>query len=678
MKICPACSREYPSESTHCLDDGVALVILRAEGLGRPEELIGQIVDGRYRVEKIIGRGGMGVVYACRHVVVNKPAAMKVLRIGDERAEGVLQRFIREAQTANVVRSRHIVEMTDFGQLPNGYCYVVMELLEGMSLTLAMRERRLSMPELLHVFTQMAESLDLVHAQGIVHRDLKPDNVFLVNEANDPLFVKLLDFGIAKAMHAQASGLTETGVILGTPYYMSPEQARGENVDHRTDIYALGVMMYRAFTGKLPFVAESMLGVLTRHLTEAPAPPSHITPIDGRIEHLILRCLEKDPSARFQTGGELGAALRAIAGGRPSAGGTQVFSHPGAPRPSYQGAYPAPMGSLPPGVSTPVPVQALDFQGPSGAYPAASPLTGGYAPVAPAPAQASYPPGSYPPGVMSPAAGLTSGIQAPLTGGVTTASGVAPPSGLTTSGGVAPPSGLTSGMPAVPAHAGYGSPRASAPPGAQANVTSGLHPAPTHSGYPSPQASYPPGAAASVTSGLYSTSALGSGLHASPGSSMPMPSSPETSGQPPAPELTQRGLATSNTGRVAVPQARNNALLFGLPLAVLAAGVMIAVAILVSRSENTPAKAAAASGSSEVAPGAPPAPPTPSPAAPPSSAAGASPSADPSAAVASPNPTETAARTSRAPVYTKPVSPSKPPEPTKPRGKRPEIRSPFE
>jgi len=234
-------------------------------------------------------------------------------------------------------------------------------------------------------------------------------------------------------------------------------------------------------------------------------------------------------------------------------------------------------------------------------------------------------------------------------------------------------------MPAVPAHAGYGNPHASVPPGAQATVTSGLHPAPTHSGYPSPQASYPPGAAASVTSGLYSTAALGSGLHASPGASMPpaMPSSPETSGQQPAPELTQRGLATSNTGRVAIPQARNNALIFGLPLAVLAAGVMIAVAILVSRSEKTPDQAAAASGSSEVAPGAPPAPPVPSPAAPPSSAAVASPSADPSAAPTSPSPTETAAKTTRAPVYTKPVS--KPSEPTtKPRGKRPEIRSPFE
>gem|GEM_PF-1963551 len=641
MKICPACSREYPSESTHCLDDGVALVILRAEGQGRPEELLGQIVDGRYRVEKIIGRGGMGVVYACRHVVVNKPAAMKVLRIGDERAEGVLQRFIREAQTANVVRSRHIVEMTDFGQLPNGYCYVVMELLEGMSLTQAMRANRLSRPDYLHVFTQMSEALDLVHAQGIVHRDLKPDNVFIVNEANDPLFVKLLDFGIAKAMHAQASGLTETGVILGTPYYMSPEQARGDNVDHRTDLYALGVMMYRAFTGKLPFVAESMLGVLTRHLTEVPQPPSHITQIDGRTEHVILRCLEKDPNARFQTAGEVAAALKAIATGRQSAGGTQLLPQPGGPRASYQGNYPAPGASYPPGVSTPIPVQALDFQAQSGAYGAvASPPTGGYSPITPGPPHASYPPGS-----MAPAA-ATSGYYPP------------------------PASGVTSGMHAAPG--AYGNPSGSLPPGAMANVTSGLHSAPTHAGYPS----VPPGTMGNVPSGHHPAVALGSGLHASPAGSVPpaTPSAPEISGQ--HLELaTQRGLATSSTGRIALPPKRNNALVVGLPLAVLAAGVMIAVAILVSRGPSKEASPpAAAAGPSESPVQAQPAPAIPTPAAVASSAAPVAegaPSAEPSAVEAKPTP--------RAPVYSRPAAPAKTSEtPSKPAGKRPEIRSPFE
>jgi tRNA A-37 threonylcarbamoyl transferase component Bud32 len=666
VKICPACSREYPSESTHCQDDGVALVVLRAENQGRPEELIGQVVDGRYRVEKIIGRGGMGVVYAVRHVVVGKPAAMKVLRIGDERAEGVLQRFIREAQTAAVVRSRHIVEMTDFGQLPNGFCYVVMELLQGMSLTQAMRENRLSRPDLLHVFGQMAESLDLVHAQGIVHRDLKPDNVFLVNESGDPLFVKLLDFGIAKAMHAQASGLTETGVILGTPYYMSPEQARGENVDHRTDIYALGVMMYRAFTGKLPFVAESMLGVLTRHLTEVPAPPSHITQIDGTTEHVILRCLEKDPNARFQTGGELAAALKAIASGRTSGSGrTQLMAaQPGGPRASYQGNYPAPSASFPPGVATPIPVQALDFQAPSGAYGAVgAPPTGGYAP-APTGGYAPAPTGSYAPGQVTPVPAQAS----------------YPPA--MSSGLQAPPAGPMTGGHYAPTQAGYGNAHASVPPGAPANVTGG-HYAPAQAGYGSPHGSIPPGM--SVPSGIYSSPALGSGIHMPPspaGSAPPgTPSAPELSGQQAVPELaTQRGLATSSTGRIALPQKRSNALVVGLPLAVLAAGVMIAVAILVSRGDRAPEASAAAVGSSQVASSAQPAAAIPTPAAAPSSAAPVAegaPSADASATPQAPG-TEVA-KTPRAPVYSKPAAPAKPSETTsKPAGKRPEIRSPFE
>lgn len=312
MKICPACSREYGDEHESCLDDGVVLVRLDTGTNSRAQDLIGKIVDGRYRVERIIGRGGMGTVYACSHVVVGKLFAMKVLRPGIERSEEILQRFIREAQAANAVKSRHICEMTDFGQLANGAFYVVMELLEGHSLTRALREKRLDRRELKHVFIQIAETLFRAHEANIIHRDLKPDNVMLVDDEGDPNFVKMVDFGIAKITHAQASNLTETGVILGTPYYMSPEQARGDQLDHRSDIYALGVMMYRAFTGRLPFVADTAMGVLTRHLTEKPELPSKITEIDPQLEHLILRCLEKKPIDRFQTMMQVAHALRSI------------------------------------------------------------------------------------------------------------------------------------------------------------------------------------------------------------------------------------------------------------------------------------------------------------------------------------------------------------------------------
>ncbi len=312
VKVCPVCQREYPAGAVNCTEDGVPLVAMVTDVHGRSEELVGQIVEGRYKIERIIGKGGMGTVYACRHVVVGKLAAMKVLRAGVERADGVLQRFVREAQTANLLRSRHIVEVSDFGQLPNGAFFVVMELLEGQDLARAMRAG-LTRRELVHVFTQIAETLQLAHERGIVHRDLKPDNVFLVNEAGDPLFVKLLDFGIAKILHGDGnSGLTETGVILGTPYYMSPEQARAEAIDHRSDIYALGVMMYRAFTGRLPFMADSTMGVLTRHLTEAPELPSRVTAVDQVTERMILRCLAKKPQYRFQSMREVAEALRVV------------------------------------------------------------------------------------------------------------------------------------------------------------------------------------------------------------------------------------------------------------------------------------------------------------------------------------------------------------------------------
>jgi len=314
VRICPACSREYPDERTHCQDDGIKLVVLDKAAAMRAEQLINQLVDGRYRVESVVGHGGMGTIYRCRHVVVGKQFAMKVLRPPRSgHNEGVLARFSRESQTANALRSRHIIDTTDFGQLPDGPFYVVMELLEGVDLARAMREQRLTPAAMLHVFIQIADTLEQVHAHGIVHRDLKPDNVFLVTENGDPLFVKLLDFGIAKVLHGDSSELTEEGMILGTPHYMAPEQARSQGVDHRADIYSLGIMMYRAFTGRLPFTAESTIGVITRHATDMPEPPSQFAQLDPMLDALILRCMAKRPEDRPQRMAEVSRDLRAIA-----------------------------------------------------------------------------------------------------------------------------------------------------------------------------------------------------------------------------------------------------------------------------------------------------------------------------------------------------------------------------
>jgi serine/threonine-protein kinase len=310
VKFCPVCSSEFAAGAIHCPDDGVTLVAVRASAKSNPEALIGTLVDGRYRVERILGKGGMGTVYACRHVVVGKTVAMKVLSPSADETEELVQRFLREAKMAGLLKSRHIVEINDFGQLPNGLFFVVMELLEGQDLACALRAGHLARAELIHVFIQVAETLALAHDRGIVHRDLKPDNVFLVPDGSDPLFVKILDFGIAKLLHDNPVDLTETGVILGTPYYMSPEQARGDAVDHRTDIYALGVMMYRAFAGRLPFIGDSKLGVLTRHLMELPQPPSQVADVDPTTERLILCCLEKEREHRPPSMRDLAAELR--------------------------------------------------------------------------------------------------------------------------------------------------------------------------------------------------------------------------------------------------------------------------------------------------------------------------------------------------------------------------------
>ncbi len=313
VRICPACSREYPDERAHCQEDGIRLVSLDKTAVLRAEQLVGQLVEGRYRVERVLGHGGMGTVYACRHAVVGKALAMKVLRPPrGGNSDGVLQRFIREAQTANALKSRHIIETTDFGQLPDGPFFVVMELLEGFDLAHAMRDNRLNASQLLHVFVQIADTLEIVHAHGIVHRDLKPDNVFLVQENGDPLFVKLLDFGIAKVLNSGSSHLTEEGMVLGTPHYMAPEQARSDTIDSRADIYAFGVMMYRAFSGRLPFVADSAIGVMTRHAMDEPEPPSQFMAIDKVLEGLILRCMQKRPDQRPQRMAEVAQELRML------------------------------------------------------------------------------------------------------------------------------------------------------------------------------------------------------------------------------------------------------------------------------------------------------------------------------------------------------------------------------
>lgn len=310
MRFCPTCGLRVDSGIGFCPEDGTATEPLPEESTVDP--LLGRVVDGRYRIEEQIGEGGMGVVYMAIHTVLNKKLALKVLRGDMSKNTETVQRFIQEAQAASAIGHQNIIDISDFGRLPDGSAYFVMEHLEGQALTdLIARGGSVPMQDAIGILIQMASALGAAHTRGIVHRDLKPDNVFLIRRGETECFVKVLDFGIAKVGGA-GSKLTKTGMVFGTPQYMSPEQAAGQSVDARTDIYALGVIMYEMFTGRVPFDADTFMGILSKHMFEPPAPPSESNPLLGALEDVILKALAKKPEQRYSSTEELLADLRSF------------------------------------------------------------------------------------------------------------------------------------------------------------------------------------------------------------------------------------------------------------------------------------------------------------------------------------------------------------------------------
>jgi serine/threonine protein kinase len=292
----------------------------------------GKHIAERYRLKRLLGQGGMGSVWAAHDEKLRRDVAIKLVteRISD--SEQALGRFEREAMSVARLRSPYITQIYDYG-IEDGSPYIIMDLLEGEDLKeLLAREQRLSMDQTAQVVVQVAKALHAAHATGIVHRDLKPANVFVATEHGEQV-CKVVDFGVAKALNdlADDSDTTAEGVLLGTPRYMSPEQAHGaKQVDHRTDLWSLGVIAYLCLTGRLPFVAVGTGHVLVKICTEEPPPPSEINDaLPPEVDAFMLQALAKDPEERFQSAREMGTAFAELA--------DQSLSAFGASSPSWEG-----------------------------------------------------------------------------------------------------------------------------------------------------------------------------------------------------------------------------------------------------------------------------------------------------------------------------------------------------
>ncbi len=283
------------------------------------DELIGKTVAGKYRVESMLGEGGMGKVYKANQLALDKHVVLKVLRqalLSDERT---VARFQREAKAASRLNHPNSISVLDFGQAEDGAMYIAMEYVHGKDLHgILSKEWPLPEARVVRIMSQVLSALSDAHSAGVIHRDLKPENIMVEQRRGEADFVKVLDFGIAKIVdgtNEDGPALTRAGFVCGTPEYMSPEQARGAQLDHRSDLYAVGVILYQLMAGMLPFDSDSAVGFATKHLTEVPQPPSKRRPdakISAAMERLILRAMAKNPDERPATAEQFRAELLAI------------------------------------------------------------------------------------------------------------------------------------------------------------------------------------------------------------------------------------------------------------------------------------------------------------------------------------------------------------------------------
>ncbi len=287
---------------------------------------VGTVLDGKYELTSLLGEGGMGAVFEATHTLIGRQLAVKFLHPQFATSDEVIERFHREAQAAARIGHENIIDVTDMGMAEDGAPYIVMEFLEGTDVRGLIEESgALPVKRAAHIMVQALSALQAAHEAGIIHRDLKPDNIFLTQKRTNPDYVKLLDFGISKfrALETdEVKGLTQTGTVLGTPHYMSPEQARGDqDISARSDIYAMGVILYQMLTGQLPFDAANYNALLIKILTEDPPPPEDLAPeLPEDVVAVVKRAMARDPAERFEDAAEFRRHLLPFAPGMSDLG----------------------------------------------------------------------------------------------------------------------------------------------------------------------------------------------------------------------------------------------------------------------------------------------------------------------------------------------------------------------
>ncbi|HEX3868164.1 MAG TPA: protein kinase [Gemmatimonadaceae bacterium] len=384
LKICPQCGTEYPASARFCEIDGTSL-----RNAAGGTDMVGSIIADRYHVLKKLGEGGMGQVYLVEHVKMGRKSALKVMHPSMKSDVDAISRFNREAANASRIAHPNVAAVYDFGETTDGIIYLAMEFVEGPPLTSVIAQQGALAPKrAAEIVRQSSEALAVAHDMGIVHRDLKPDNIMIAKTRDGGDLVKVVDFGIAKAAGSENQKVTKTGLVVGTPEYMSPEQLAGDKLDGRSDIYSLALVAFNMMTGTLPFPSDSAQESMIMRLTDRPKPlaamkPDVNWPTD--VQAVMDKALERDVGARYQTATDFGRDLFRVIDRMPATQvaemGTQLMGAAAVPATRVASSADLPLSAPPPTSGGTAAMEPASVAGPSVTYPTAPPKKRNMVPV---------------------------------------------------------------------------------------------------------------------------------------------------------------------------------------------------------------------------------------------------------------------------------------------------------